>query len=296
VRGRATAAMRKTAWMALTAARVAAFSDDPLGGNPAGVVVGPELPPVDVMQGIAHDVGYSETVFLAGDGGAEWVARYFSPEAEVPFCGHATIAAAVALYRQYGTTELAFETAAGLVPVAVEEIGGRPWATLTSVEPHVEPLAPDVLAQLLAHLHLSALELDARLPPMVAYAGAYHPIIALASQGSHAALAYEFDGLRALMEARDWTTIQIVWRASETQFRARNPFPVGGVVEDPATGAAAAAFGAYLRAIGAIQPPASIEIVQGEEIGRPSQIFVAIPREGGIGVTGTAVLIPSALA
>jgi PhzF family phenazine biosynthesis protein len=288
--------MRKTACMELTAARVAAFSDDPRGGNPAGVVVGPELPPDDVMQGIAADVGYSETVFLAGDGGPEWTARYFSPEAEVPFCGHATIAAAVALYRQFGATELAFDTAAGQVPVAVEEIGGRPWATLTSVEPHVEPLGADLLAQLLLHLRLSEVELDARLPPMIAYAGAYHPIIALASRASHEALAYDFDGLRALMEARGWTTIQIVWRASETQFRARNPFPVGGVVEDPATGAAAAAFGAYLRAIGAVAPPVSIEIVQGEEIGRPSQIFVAIPREGGIGVTGTAVLIPQALA
>jgi PhzF family phenazine biosynthesis protein len=282
----------KDARMELTAARVAAFSDDPRGGNPAGVVVGPELPPDDVMQSIATDVGYSETVFLAGDGGAEWTARYFSPAAEVPFCGHATIAAAVALYRQYGATELAFDTAAGLVPVAVEEIGGRPWATLTSVEPHVEPLAADALAQLLAHLHLSESELDSRLPPMVAYAGAFHPIIALASRTSHAALSYDFDALRALMETRDWTTVQVVWRASETRFRARDPFPVGGIVEDPATGAAAAAFGAYLRSIGAVTPPASIEIVQGEEIGRPSQIFVAIPREGGIGVTGTAVLIP----
>ncbi|HEY3612772.1 MAG TPA: PhzF family phenazine biosynthesis isomerase [Gaiellales bacterium] len=282
--------------MELTAARVAAFSDDPRGGNPAGVVVGHELPPDATMQSIAKDVGYSETVFLAGDGGSEWTARYFSPEAEVPFCGHATIAAAIALYRQFGTTELAFDTAAGQVPIAVDELGGRPWATLTSVAPHVAPLGADLLAHLLLQLHLSAEELDPRLPPMVAYAGAYHPIIALATRASHAALTYDFDGLRALMEARDWTTIQIVWRASETQFRARNPFPVGGVVEDPATGAAAAAFGAYLRELGAVTPPASIEIVQGEEIGRPSQIFVAIPREGGIGVTGTAVLIPSALA
>jgi PhzF family phenazine biosynthesis protein len=288
--------MRKTAAMELTAARVAAFTADPRGGNPAGVVVGPQLPSDDLMQSIAADVGYSETVFLAGDGGSAWTARYFSPEAEVPFCGHATIAAAVALYRQYGTTELALATAAGEVTVAVEEIGGRPWATLTSVEPHVEPLAADLLARLLLHLRLSAVELDPRLPPMVAYAGAFHPIIALATPASLAALSYDFDGLRGLMEAHDWTTIQIVWRASETQFRARNPFPVGGVVEDPATGAAAAAFGAYLRELGLITPPASIEIVQGEEIGRPSQIFVAIPREGGIGVTGTAVLIPAALA
>ena len=81
--------LRNHAAMPLLAARMAAFSDDPRGGNPAGVVVGEEFPPDDAMQQIARDVGYSETAFLAGDGGAEWQARYWSPVAEVPFCGHA---------------------------------------------------------------------------------------------------------------------------------------------------------------------------------------------------------------
>ncbi|MDX6560800.1 MAG: hypothetical protein QOD65_614, partial [Gaiellales bacterium] len=288
--------LRKTALMGLLAARMAAFSDDPRGGNPAGVVVGDALPPDDVMRQIARDVGYSETAFLAGDGGAEWTARYWSPEAEVPFCGHATIAAAIAIHRQYGAPELLFDTRAGAVPVAIEEIGGAPWATLTSVEPRVSELAPADLARLLALLRLADGDLDPALPPKVAYAGVSHPVVALASGDDLGALEYDFEGLRALMEERDWTTIQIVWRSSPTQFRSRNPFPVGGVVEDPATGAAAAALGAYLREIGAIAPPASIEILQGEEMGRPSRIFVAIPREGGIGVTGTAVPIPAELA
>ncbi len=275
---------------------MAAFSDDPRGGNPAGVVVGDEFPPDDAMQQIARDVGYSETAFLAGDGGAEWKARYWSPETEVAFCGHATIAAAIAVHRQYGVTELMFDTLSGPVPVLVEQIGGAPWATLTSVEPQVSEIDPDDLARLLSLLRLAAADLDPALPPKVAYAGVYHPVIALASQAAHAALEYDFDGLRTLMAGRGWTTIQVIWRASPTQFRSRNPFPVGGVAEDPATGAAAAALGAYLREIGAIEPPASIEILQGEEIGRPSRIFVAIPRAGGIGVTGTAVPIPASLA
>ena len=282
--------------MGLLAARMAAFSDDPRGGNPAGVVVGDAFPPDDVMQQLAKDIGYSETVFLAGHGGAEWKARYWSPVSEVPFCGHATIAAAVAVYRQYGAPELLLDTLAGPVPVAVEEIGGAPWATLTSVEPRITEIAPDALDRLLALLHLARADLDPALPPKVAYAGVSHPVVALARRDALTALDYDFDGLRALMGERDWTTVQVVWQSSPTQFRARDPFPVGGVVEDPATGAAAAALGAYLREIGAIAPPASIEILQGEEIGRPSRIFVAIPREGGIGVTGTAVPIPPELA
>jgi PhzF family phenazine biosynthesis protein len=74
-------------------------------------------------------------------------------------------------------------------------------------------------------------------------------------------------------------------------FRSRNPFPVGGIVEDPATGAAAAALGGYLRDADLIEAPATITIFQGEEMGRPSLITVDIPREGGIVVSGAAVRI-----
>jgi PhzF family phenazine biosynthesis protein len=85
--------------------RLAAFTLDPAGGNPAGVWIGPELPQPAEMQRIAAEVGYSETAFLAPDGtgrpGAHRV-RYFSPAAEVPFCGHATIASGVAMAEASG--------------------------------------------------------------------------------------------------------------------------------------------------------------------------------------------------
>ena len=83
-----------------TLLRLAAFTADPAGGNPAGVWIGDELPPAGEMQRIAAEVGYSETAFLAPDASGEpgrWRVRYFSPLAEVPFCGHATIASGVAL-------------------------------------------------------------------------------------------------------------------------------------------------------------------------------------------------------
>jgi PhzF family phenazine biosynthesis protein len=69
---------------------------------------------------------------------------------------------------------------------------------------------------------------------------------------------------------------------------------VGGVVEDPATGAAAAALGAYLRELGMVEPPATITIHQGDDIGRPSLLDVGIdPGSVGIRVSGRAVPIPS---
>jgi len=94
------------------------------------------------------------------------------------------------------------------------------------------------------------------------------------------------------MLEHDLTTIQLVWREAPGRFRARDPFPVGGVVEDPATGAAAAALGAYLLARGEITPPAAFEIVQGVEMGRPSRLTVSVvPGEEGVRVSGNAVTI-----
>jgi PhzF family phenazine biosynthesis protein len=282
--------------MGLDVARLTAFSADPRGGNPAGVVVAEALPPEATMQRIAREVGYSETVFLAGDDGANWRARYFSPEAEVAFCGHATIAGAIALHERCGETRLSLETVGGVVDVTVDASEANAFATLTSVKPHVGEIADGLTARMLGLLGLSNADLDPALPVRLAFAGVHHPIVALLRRETHARLEYDFEGLRTLMERQGWTTIQVIWRASPTGFRARNPFPVGGVVEDPATGAAAAALGAYLRELGAVAAPATIEVLQGEEIGRPSHIRVTIPERGGIDVSGTAVRIPPALA
>ncbi|MBQ1068576.1 PhzF family phenazine biosynthesis protein, partial [Micromonospora sp. D75] len=94
---------------------------------------------------------------------------------------------------------------------------------------------------------------------------------------------------------RDWTTVDLVHRESPLVFHARNPFPPGGVVEDAATGAAAAAFGGYLREMGLVRPPATVTVRQGEDMGRPSLLTVGIPADpgAGIAVTGTAVPIPA---
>ncbi len=91
------------------------------------------------------------------------------------------------------------------------------------------------------------------------------------------------------MAREDWTTLQLVHRTGPASFRVRNPFPPGGVVEDPATGAAAAAFGGYLRELGLVTPPAELRLEQGVELGRPSRLDVAVGATGGIRVTGTAV-------
>ncbi|MFF5518956.1 PhzF family phenazine biosynthesis protein [Streptomyces coeruleorubidus] len=272
--------------------RYVAFSTDPKGGNPAGVVLDATGADDATMLATAAEVGYSETAFVvpAGDGSLD--VRYFSPLAEVPFCGHATIATAVAHAERHGTGRLRLRTAAGPVTVTTDRAAdGTLVATLVSVAPRTAPLEEADLAELLEILGWSAGDLDPALPPRAAFAGAWHPVIAAASRDRLAGLDYDMAALGALMAREDWTTIDLVWRESPTVFHARNPFPPGGVVEDPATGAAAAAFGGYLRELGLVSTPATLTVHQGVDMGRPSTITVTVPAEAGtgIGVTGTAV-------
>ncbi len=273
--------------------RYVAFSDDPAGGNPAGVVLDATGLSDEQMLAIAADVGFSETAFLLPrpDG---LDARYFSPLAEVSFCGHATIATAVAHAERSGAGTLHLRTAAGEVPVRTARTPDGGWtATLTSVPPRTADLADDDLRDLLALLRIDPADLDPALPPRLAYAGAWHPVVALASRERLAVLDYDTAGLARLMADRGWTTVALVWRQDADTFSARNPFPPGGVVEDPATGAAAAALGGYLREGGHVAVPARLTVLQGADMGRPSVLSVHVPAGGGgIEVSGSAVAIP----
>jgi PhzF family phenazine biosynthesis protein len=271
--------------------RLTAFASHPDGGNPAGVWVGDALPAPEVMQRIAANVGFSETAFVAPARGQERTVRYYSPEAEVSFCGHATVATGVVLGEAEGDGRYRLDTAVGSVPVDVRTRDGLRQASLTSVEPRHTTVPEPLLEEALAALGWQNSELDASIPPARAYAGAWHLVLATAESGRLTHLDYDFERLKALMLRDGLTTLQLVWRESADVFHARNPFPVGGVIEDPATGAAAAALGGYLRDAGLVAPPAALLIRQGEVMGRPSRLTVEIPAAGGIVVTGTAVPI-----
>jgi PhzF family phenazine biosynthesis protein len=276
--------------------RYAAFAEVPSGGNPAGVVLDAGELDEARMRSIAAEVGYSETAFLTPVDAGRYRVRYFSPEAEVPFCGHATVASAVALYRQRGERRLVFQTPVGDVPVALSGDDAAPVATLTSVSPRVATAAPALVAEALAALGWREDELDPALPVRIAFAGARHLVLAAATRERLRTLDYDFGRLKAAMLAHDLTTVDLVWRETQTVFHARNPFPVGGVYEDPATGAAAAAFGAYLRALGLVPTPVEIVLHQGVDMGRPSRLSIGIDVDpaSGIRVGGAAVALAPA--
>lgn len=281
--------------MASEVLRYAAFTQDGQGGNPAGVVLDAGELDDDRMQQIAAALGYSETAFLFPRDHEPNVydVRYFAPMQEVPFCGHATIASAVALVERRPAEELVFHTPAGLVTVNTERSDAGLLAELTSVSPRVQEPPPGLVESVLAALHWREGDLDPAYPVRLANAGSEHLVLVTRTRERLADLHYDFDDLAAIMRDAGLITVLMVWPERRKLYQARNAFAGSGVVEDPATGAAAAAFGGYLRELGRIGANASFTISQGIDMGRPSTIEVSVIRgEPGIRVKGAAAALP----
>lgn len=262
--------------------RFSAFCDGDAGGNPAGVVIATALPDAAAMQALAAEVGYSETVFAAPEGEG-WRVRYFSPEAEVDFCGHATIALGAALARRFGDGRFALQLNHAAISVEGDTRDGQLAAALQSPPTHSRAASPELLQQALALFGYTPDELDPRLPPAIAHAGIDHLVLALCSRAALAAMRYDLAAGRSLMQQYRIGTIALLQVEAPQQLHARNPFAIGGVYEDPATGAAAAAVAGYLRDLG-WPHGGRIEILQGHDMGMPSRLLADIGATAGAGI------------
>ncbi|MFC0250292.1 PhzF family phenazine biosynthesis protein [Massilia consociata] len=276
--------------------RIAAFSDGDVGGNPAGVWIGDALPDAAEMQRLARAVGFSETAFAAPQGqgrGQEqnraWRVRYFAPESEVPFCGHATIALGAALAGRFGEGRFDLALNAAAITVEGRADGARVAAALQSPPTRSQPAPGDLADAALALFGYTRADLDERIAPALAHGGADHLVVALNSRAALARMAYELDAGRRFMHAHGIVTIVFAWAETPRLFHTRNPFASGGVYEDPATGAGTAALAGYLRDIG-WPHGGRIDVVQGEDMGMRSRLTAEIGQEpgGSIRVSGTA--------
>jgi PhzF family phenazine biosynthesis protein len=159
---------------------------------------------------------------------------------------------------------------------------------LIAVDTTVLPLDETLLDELLVALRLDRDDLDPALPPAFIRGGNPHPLVPV-RDGVLAGLDHDGDAVLRLQDREGWDgTIPVIHRIEATHFHSRNPFPRGGIREDPATGSAAASLGAYLRAGNYVITPSVVTVEQGVETGHPSLLSIEIPASGRIRVMGRA--------
>ncbi len=232
------------------------------------------------MARIAVEVGYSETAFALLTGDGSWRVRYFSPESEVPFCGHATIALGAALGASHGAGTYRLVLNKTEISVEAQPTDQVMAATLLSPPTKSQAATEAEVRNALALFGLSPDDLDPQLPPARIHGGADHLMLALRDRARLAAMNYDLNAGRDLMRRHGWVTIMLVHVTASREFSVRNAFASGGVLEDPATGAAAAAFAGLLR--DRVWPHGEqFTIRQGEDMGVPSVITVRLTNQPG---------------
>jgi PhzF family phenazine biosynthesis protein len=273
--------------------KLAAFSYQGNGGNPAGVVFSDQMPATEEMLEVAKQVGYSETAFLVKNTDG-WRVRYFAPEREVQFCGHATIALGAALGERFGEGTYKLYLNESEISVSAEKsANGVFTATLQSPETWSKVAPGEYVDKVLAAFNLTRDHLDPGFPIRFAFGGVKHLIFVVKDRQILADMSYQFDVVKSLMADENLTTISILWQESDELFHSRNAFASGGVYEDPATGAAAAALAGYLRDIN-WQGKKAFTILQGEDMGMPSRLLVRYSSKTGesVSVSGEVRYIP----
>lgn len=272
------------------------FTDRAYAGNPLAVVLDPPTLTASQMQRVAAELNLSETVFLTDFGDGSWRARIFTPSVELPFAGHPTIGAALALRdagRIQGDRVVLQE---GVGPVEVSVVDGL--ATLTTPGPP-EPVDTADPGDVVDAIGLTLADLHAELGPRGWTTGVPFTMVGLRDLDALGRAELDLAAWRhglGRCDAPDLYLLAPVDGVRGERWRARMFGPAVGVAEDPATGSAAAAACGYLAGVaGERRLDDGWTIEQGVEMGRPSEIQVRAVRRGNeltaVRVGGRAVVV-----
>jgi trans-2,3-dihydro-3-hydroxyanthranilate isomerase len=265
------------------------FTDRPLTGNPLAVFTDARGLDGATMQALAREMNLSESTFvLPGDADCDAHIRIFTPAVELPFAGHPTLGTAFVLAPTIAGDLVRLRTAAGVVPVRLTRVAGRPtFGWMEQPLPSHRPFAEAV--ELLTALDIAP-RLD-ELPLDVYDNGNRYVFVGLDTAAAVAALHPDFSRLGALMGKQ----MVMVFAPDGPRWRCRMFAPGAGVPEDPATGSAAGPLAFHLARHGRIAFGDEILIDQGIEIGRPSRLHARVTgsatRLETMAVGGSAVVI-----
>jgi len=285
-----------------------AFTHIPFGGNPAGVVPNADGLTPEQMQKIAREMNCSETAFVLSTDtpGADVRVRFFTPTEEIDLCGHATISAFVVLGMEgrFGRKmpyTVVQETNVGLLPVTIStDDQGRVQAFMTQAAPAVKPcdLSREGAAELLG---LQADDIAADLPIGLAYTGLWDLFVPIRTLEAFTRMKPDLAAITELnkrLGVASTHCYSLETATEEAQLHTRDFSPAVGIPEDPATGTANGALGAFLLHHGVFTPKRErlcLTVEQGFEIDRRSFIAVEVDGEPNsprtVRVGGTAVPI-----
>lgn len=233
------------------------FTDTALTGNQLAVFVDGDAVPEHLMQPLAKEIGFAETVFVCeGDR-----IRIFTPTVEMLFAGHPTLGTGYVLTRRRGIDAITLVTGRGPVSLTFDTNGrGRMRQPL----PTIEPWAGDLEA------FFAALGVKGSQYPIDVYDnGVRHVYVVLASDNEVADLRPDFSRLGAL--APNEGVNCVAGRGARWKSRM---FGMGlGMNEDAATGWAAGPLAVHLARYGVVPWGTELTITQGVEMGRPSTLY-----------------------
>lgn len=261
------------------------FTDVPLAGNQLAVFTDAREIPEHLLQALAREMAFSETVFVYPSERAHARLRIFTPAAEIPFAGHPTLGSAFVLGQPMQLDTIALETGAGVVPVRLEREGAKVvFGRMEQPIPSIEQVDE---AGVLEALGVERSELPVELYDN----GMRHVYVALPSEDAVAAVMPDLRALASFGPDAGFNC----FGGSGTRWKTRMFAPGGGVPEDPATGSAAGPLAVHLARHGRIAWGDEIEISQGVELGRPSTLYArAVGSDGSIErveVAGSAVVV-----
>lgn len=272
---------------------VDAFTDKPFGGNPAGVVLleGQEFPEEGLMLLVAAELRYSETAFVRRDGGQVFTLRYFTPQAEVELCGHATIASFYLLHSLgLAKGQCLCHTRAGDLTV---EAGKQ--VMMQMAEPRIVATLNEkdkTEAYSAVGTHLPRASNCPPLHPQIVYAGLPDIMLPVASLQELDALQPDMEAVAELSRRLNVVSIHAFAKANDGfTAHVRDFAPLYDIPEESATGTANASLTYYLAQNGLVPSTGECRFLQGEAMGRPSIVATRLDADGRLYVGGSAAVV-----
>jgi trans-2,3-dihydro-3-hydroxyanthranilate isomerase len=284
------------------------FTDRMFGGNQLAVLPDARGLSTEQMAAIAREFNYSETTFVLppNDSRNTRHVRIFTPGGEIPFAGHPTVGTAHVLAAigeiplTGDETKIVFEEGVGPVAVLIRSQNGKPtFAQLTAAKPADIAPAPATIQTLADVLSLDTKDfLDGDYAPQVVSYGLPFCFVPVRDRGAVARARVKLELWEKTLQGKLGEMLFVFAPEGEragSDIHSRMFGPSVGVIEDPATGSACTALGAYLGARTPRQGTLRWVVEQGFEMGRPSILEIEVEKSDGnvasVRVGGESVMV-----